>query len=315
MAYSQGGLIAAADYNGFVGTSPSSTANQINTVWAVGNGNAGYGQSALSQVSGGGLVTATQWATAINTLNSIYTHQGGSGTGIGAPTAGGLVAYLSTFSGDVTTAYSNRLNAASHGTTATGSVVAASAITAANNTVYGESTVLTRTITFASGDAARYFFNAGGYFNFVITAVSNNDGTSRSADAVSTILTYTGGVSGFGATSNSGRSGSGGTVNLNNTSYGYYNLTSSYVGTHQVTSTSATYTSDYAKIYFKSNGAQGSNADTGSVITIALNYYSSHSNYASGFNDTLNVTVSTRVDIIPPETSNLTNSWGTITIA
>ena len=56
MAYSSGGLIAAADYNGFVGTSPSSTANRINTVWAVGNGQYGYGQTAVGTVSAGGVV-------------------------------------------------------------------------------------------------------------------------------------------------------------------------------------------------------------------------------------------------------------------
>ena len=71
MAYSSGGLIAAADYNGFVGTSPSSTANTINTVWAVGNAQYGYGQTPIGTVSGAGLVTATQWASAVNTLNSI----------------------------------------------------------------------------------------------------------------------------------------------------------------------------------------------------------------------------------------------------
>ena len=79
MSYSQGGLIAATDYNGFVGSNPSAVANTINTVWAIGNGQYGYGQTALSQVAATGLVTATQWATAVNTVNilaqSAYTSQ------------------------------------------------------------------------------------------------------------------------------------------------------------------------------------------------------------------------------------------------
>ena len=83
MTISSGGLIQATDYNTFVGTSPSATTNTINTVWAVGSGSAGYGQTALSQVSSAGTVTATQWASLINTLNSILTHQSGSGSGIG----------------------------------------------------------------------------------------------------------------------------------------------------------------------------------------------------------------------------------------
>jgi len=121
-----------------------------------------------------------------------------------------------------------------------------------------------------------------------------------------------GGVSAFRSVSNGGRTGSGGTVNVNNTSFGYYNLTTSYQQTQKVTTSSGTYSSDYAAVYYKSNGAQGSNADTGSVINIALNYYSAHS---TGFNDTLNVTVSHRVDVVYPETTNLTNSWGTVTIS
>ena len=123
MAYSQGGLISAADYWNLVGVSPSSTANQLNTVWAVGNGNAGYGQTAIANTaSTGSTVTATQWASLINTLNSVLTHQSGAGSGLGAPTAGGTITYLSTLTTSVNTAYSNRLNYATQGSTTTGSV-------------------------------------------------------------------------------------------------------------------------------------------------------------------------------------------------
>ena len=44
MAYSQGGLIAATDYNNFVGT--ATTSGTINYVWSTGNGQFGYGQTA-----------------------------------------------------------------------------------------------------------------------------------------------------------------------------------------------------------------------------------------------------------------------------
>jgi len=311
MTYSSGSLILATDYNNFLGASPSSTPNTINTIWAVGSGSAGYGQTALSNVSVAGTVTATQWASLINTLNSIKSHQTGSGAGITAVTAGQIITANTFISANITTAYTNRLLFNSQGSTTTGSVFTAG-ITASNDATYGETTYAVRTVTFSSGDAARYFFNAGGQINLVITGVSNNDGTSRSADAVNTIGTYLGGVSAFRASTNGGRTGSGGTVNLNNTSFGYYNLTTSYQQTQKVTTTSGTYSSDYAAVYYKSNGAQGSNADVGSVITIALNYYSAHS---SGWNDTVNVTVSHRIDIVYPETTNLTSSWGTVTIA
>jgi hypothetical protein len=330
MSYSQGGLIAASDYNSFVGTSPSSTANQINTIWAVGNGQYGYGQSALSQVSATGLVTATQWATAVNTLNSIKTHQTGTGTGIAAPTAGNLIAYLSTFSSNINTAYSSALSFNSQGSTTTGSVFAPAETY--TNLQAAVTFTITRTATFASADQARYFFNAGGQLNFVITGVTNNDGTSRSGDMVTLTATNLSGYSAFRATSGGGRTGTGGTLNTNATNIGYYSLTTSPQTLTQITSTTSGYTSDYVILAVQSNGAQGSNADKGTVITFTLTMFSAARPTLPApppgpgpggiapttntvVNDTINVTVSHRVDVVYPETSNLSNSWGTVTIA
>jgi hypothetical protein len=310
MTYSQGGLIAATDYNSIVGTSPSSTANQINTVWAVGNGQYGYGQTALSQVSSTGLVTATQWASAINTLNSIRTHQSGSGTGISAPTSGSLVAYLSSFQTGVNSAYTNALAFNSQGSTTTGSVFSDAHPTAGNDATYS-GRPLGRNITFSSGNAARYFFNAGGQINLVITSV-NSGGSGRSNDMATLIGTNLGGVSAFRATTNGGRTGSGGTVTTNNTSFGYYNLTTSLQTTQYISSTSGTYTSDWVKVEWQSNGVQGSNADVGSVITVYLELYSAHS---TGFDDAFDITINHRIDVVYPESTNLSNSWGTVTIS
>jgi len=328
MAYSQGGLIAAADYNGFVGTSPSSTANTINTIWAAGNGQYGYGQTAVSQVSGTGLITATQWASAINTLNSIKTHQTGSGTGIGAPTSGSLVAYLSTFSGAISTAYSSALSFNSQGSTVTGAVF--SPAETYTNLQAAATFTITRTITFASGDQARYFFNSGGQINFVITGVTNNDGTSRSGDMVTLLATNLASVNKIVALAAGGRTGTGGTVVLNNPPY-YYSLTTSPQTAINITSTTSGYTSDYITLATQSNGAQGSNGDKGSVVTVVLTMYSAArptlpappanppgtgtTTTNTVVNDTINVTVSHRIDVVYPETTNLSNVWGAVTIS
>ena len=330
MSYSQGGLIQATDYNNFVGTSPSSTSNQINTIWAIGNGQYGYGQTALSTVSAGSsTVTAAQWASVINTLNTIKTHQSGSGTGISAPTAGSLVSYLSTFSSSLNTAYSNALTFNSQGTTTTGSVFSPGETSATTQSAV--SFTITRTATFASADQARYFFNAGGQLNFVITSVTNNDSTSRSGDMVTLLATELGGLSAFRATTNGGRTGTGGTVNTAATIIGYYGLTTSPQTLSQITSTTSGYTGDYVYIAAKSNGAQGSNADKGTVITFTLYMYSAARTALpsppawggvgtaptvnTSVNDSINVTVNHRIDVVYPETTNLTNSWGTVTIA
>ena len=321
MAYSQGGLIAATDYNGFVGANPATGSGTINAVWGIGNGQYGYGQTAITQAAAtAGLITATQWASLINAMNSISNHQSGTGTGFTVPTTGATVTYLSALSTDLGTYYTNALNATTNGTTTTGSTIAGTAITATNNTTYGPTTFATRTVTFASADQARYFFNAGGKLNFVITGVTNNDSTARSTDAVNTILTYFGGLSAFKATTNGGRTGTGGTVTTNNTAFGYYNLTTTPITLVKMTTTSATYTGDYVTLNASTNAVNsGGHGDAGNVISFALAYYSAHTSTTSGLygstGDTLNVTASMRIDVVYPETTNLTNSWGTVVIA
>lgn len=316
MAYSQGGLIAAADYNSFVGTSPSSTANQINTVWAVGNGNAGYGQSSIAQVSQSGTVTATQWATLINTLNSILTHQSGAGSGISATTAGTTINYLSTLQTNVNTAYTNRTNASTQGTTTTGTNFAAAFTDANGNGPFTHT--ITRTVTFASADQARYFFNCGGQLNFVVSSVTNGDGTARSGDIVTMVGTNFGGFSAFKQGSGGGRTGTGGTLNTNATNIGYYQLTNVAQTLVSVNSTTSGYTSDNCTLTANYSGVLGSNGDKSPQITFVLTFTSAARNnptLGTQFNDSLNVTVNHRIDVVYPETTNITNTWGTATVA
>lgn len=326
MAYSQGGVITYTDYNNLVGTSTTTTAGQLNAVWAVGTGNSGYGQTAISQSAAtGGLVTATQWSTLVNALNAVESHQTGStASNISVMTQGQTITYLSAVTTNI-----NAVTAAParytglQTTKVTGTPVAATAITAVNNATYGPTAFCTRTVTFASADAARYFFNAGGQIDFVVTGVTNNDSTARSTDAVNVILTYFGGMAGFKAMTNGQRTGTGGTLTGSYTS-GYYGLTSTDQAIATLTTTNATYTGDYVTLNVKSNGTQGSNGDKGTVITFSLVYYSAHTVPTSGATqgtpvggssgDTLNVTATTRIDITPPAATYLTNTWGSPTI-
>lgn len=331
MAYSSGGLIEAADYNGFVGTSPSSTANTINTVWAVGNGRYGMGQTAVSQVASTNTVTATQWSSLINSLNSMRTHQTGSGSGISAVTAGATINYLSTLSTAISGGYTSAGTAAfaSQGTTTTGTVYSPN-FTGANDVVAYTFTA-TRTATFASADQARYFFNCGGQLNFVISSSTNGNATNRSGDLVTLASTNFVSLPAFRALTNGGRSGTGGTVNTAATSIGYYGLTTTDQVLSKITSTTTAYTGDYIQLAARSNGAIGSNGDKGTIITFTLTLYSgAQTTYAAPpanppgtgtrtvnvtTEDAINVTINHRIDVVYPETTNLANSWGTVTIA
>jgi hypothetical protein len=334
MAYSQGGLIAATDYNGFVGPTTGNNSNTINAIWATGNGVYGLGQTAISQVSGGtDTVTATQWSNLIGKLNIIKTHQAGSGTGISSSiTQGQVITYLATLSSAISTVYSAQGTAtfAAQGTTTTGTVYNAQQ-TAANQTA-ATTFNITRTVTFASADQARYFFNNGGQLNFVIAGATNNNGTTRSGDLVSLSATNLGGYSAFRATSGGGKTGTGATVNTNSTTIGYYNLTTSDQTLVQITGTAAAYSGDYVQLKVKSNGTVGANGDKGTVITFTLTLFSAaQSSYATPggagpggsaptinttTEDAIDMTVNHRIDVVYPETaSGIANSWGTVTIA
>ena len=91
MTYSAGNLILATDYNGFVSTNASAN---VNDVWATGASDKGWGQSALGTVSAAGSITATQWASLVNTLSSMGSQTGTAITSRTAPTAGNLIQIL-----------------------------------------------------------------------------------------------------------------------------------------------------------------------------------------------------------------------------
>jgi hypothetical protein len=309
MSYAQGDLIEAADYNNLINGT-----NQLNTVWSTGSGDAGYGQTAISTVAAGSLVTATQWATLINTLNSTLTHQSGSGSGITAVTSGQRIDWLSTLQTNITTAYSNRVNANATGTAVTGSsLTTAWTISTTQGTDPGTAArAFGARATFASADAARYFFNAGGRLAFVCTAT----GTGNRSSAVVNLANYIGGVNTFRTTTNGGRTGTGGTLNTNDTTIGYYDLTTANATIVSVSSLTTNYTSDTATLLVRSNGPQGANGDAGSQVDFWLVLSSTSGGNAGGsFDDSLNVTPDRRIDVTYPSTGSLSNTWGAVTIS
>jgi hypothetical protein len=317
MSYAQGDKIDASDYNNLIGTSPSSTADRINTVWSVGSGSAGYGQTALSSVSQSAVITATQWASLINTLNSIRTHQSGSGSGISAVTAGAKIDYLSTLTTQIASGYTNRLSFAANSAVSVGS---------AQTTVWSNgstSSTLSRAFgvraAFASADQARYFFNAGGRLKLNCSGTQNASTSSRT-NGIINLLSYLGGVQTFGANTNGGRAGTGGTLGTNDTAKGYHTTTyNSNVTLVSVTSTTTNYTSDTASIAVNCNGTQGSNNDKGLNVDFWITLTTASGPNGPGgtysFDDAFGVNVIRSLDVSGPSTTNLTNTWGSVTIS
>jgi hypothetical protein len=298
MAYSQGGLIEATDYNNLINGS-----DQLNTVWGVGNGDAGYGQTAITTVAATNTVTAAQWATLINTLNSARNHQSGVGSGISAVTAGQTINHLSTLQTQVNTAYTNRGLFAAQGSTTTGSVDTTNPSAGATS---GFSYFRDTNVSFSSANAARYFFNAGGQINFVCSATSN-DGSSRST-TLRDMINQAGGLGAFRNTTNGGRSGTGGTIVTNNTSFGYRNLVFNSPTTLVDMDVAGTYSAHNVVIQVFANNSDTTNGSITSSIAFRL-FMSAAAD--DGFGGSINLNVSVRADIVFPSTTHLSNSWGT----
>ena len=313
MTYASAGTIQASDYNDFAGGTAANVSSQLNTVLSTGRGNAGYGQTSVSNVVAvTNDVTATQWATLVNGVDKVRKHQSGvSYSNLTTYSAGQTVNATNNISGALGTAYTSRLVYTAQGTTTTGATFSP-AFTLPNQ-LAGTTFQFSRTATFASADQARYFFNAGGQLNYVVISVTNNDGTTRSASLVTLAATNFASKR-IGAQDCVARTGTGGTLNIDGTTNtGYYTSTTSNVTKTQITSTTATYTTDVFYLYAKSNGVQGTNADAGSIVTLGVDLVSG--TQTGGFNDSINITVNHRVDVIYPSTAFLANTWGSVTIA
>lgn len=310
MSYAQGNLIEASDYNGLNGgSSGASVSGQLNSVWGIGTGDNGYGQTTAANVAIGNTVTATQWATLINNLNNARKHQSGAGyTNLTAPVVGNRVDFISTLSSRLNDAFTNRINFAASGSTVTGTFdVSSWGPFSATQQV---SVFRDINVTFASSDQARYFFNAGGSLTLVCGGF-DTAGTSRSAAIVS-CLTSIGGVNNINYTGNGGRTGTGNTLTYQNTSLGYYDLifdTPQYMV--QVNSSSAPYTSILATAELFAGDSDTTRGSKGRVVCIRVYAFAPADDVFGGG---VSFNLSVRCDINYPSTSFLTNSWGTPTI-
>jgi hypothetical protein len=309
MTYATGSRILASDYNTFCGASAANVSTQLNTVLGTGRGNAGYGQTIVSNVAVTNKVLASHWNSLITGINTVRKQQNGAGfSNLSSYTTGTRILANANVSGNISSAYSNRLSSQADGTTIAGSGFTPN-FTAPNDTNTA-TFAFSRIATFASGDAARYFFNAGGQIKVNITSVTNVNGTSRSTNQVTTwatnLLSKT-----MRARSSLARTGTGGTVTTDLTGSGFWNLTTSNVIFTKITTASATYSGDYAQIEIKTNGTAGSYAGNGSIVTILLTGFSA---LQSGFDDAVSVTVNYNIEITYPETTYLANSWSTVTV-
>jgi hypothetical protein len=326
MTYISGGLIQAVDYNGFVATS----ANNINAVWGTGSGDKGWGQTNIGQVATGGTVTATQWATLVANLAASGSQTNSTLTSRTQPVAGNIIAVLANVATDINTITNNRGNAAASGTEVGTFTGTTSKTTATGSGQAAWTITFTHTVTFASADALRYFFNAGGIVRLKFGKTSTgtdadpdwNDlaGQCGSINLTGRVNAAAQTIAGTSYTGTTRIGGSGGTQTTLTTTTGWYNLTTSPTTIFQLNNASAPYTPDFIRVT--------ATATSGTVLTLVTTWVDDGS---SGAGTTANITGGTATaspsttitgtapttlcTFIPPSTSFLTASWGTPTIA
>lgn len=305
MTWSSGGLVQATDFNTLVGGNPTTTANTLNATWATGGGQAGYGQTAVANVSAGGTISATPWNQLFYNTSQAASHQGTSISSISNVSASSTVTYYAAAQTNLNSIYASRGNAASQGSTTANTVTTASTWTA--------SATFTHTITFANNDAARYFFNAGGQIKMT---ASHSNTTAGVNNALATLCTATGtvvmsgqnsgsrtiaGTSYNGITKIGGSSTSGNGVATNN---GYFAMTTANAELFDQNTGTSPYTTLMDLRYIGN-----SNASPGGTLRIFTLIQE------TGANGTVGTGTAITCTVVPPSTTYIANSWGAITVS
>lgn len=300
MTYVSGGLIQAADYNGFVST--------INTLWGAGSGDSGYGQSTtLATVSAGATVTATQWSDLIARTNSLRNHQSNTGTGIAAPTGGvSTITYNSSLTTNINTANTNRLLSNGVDQDTTGGQVSVATRTATNATTFTNSLrTLEIQVTFLTANAMRYFFNAGGYIEW--TAANSALGTTALGTEFDTTSTELGTARVFAQLSRS----TGSRLSNLNSNLGFWDLGTTDTS-HSYTYNDLTtggYNNGYVQHTCRLNAAAGS-----STVFYCRTYWQATST-GTGLNDSVPGTTRLDVAVYRPRTTYINDTWGVPVLA
>lgn len=322
MAYSAGSIIEAADYNTFVGN----TTAGLNRVWATGSSDYGWGQTAISTVAAGSTVTATNWATLVNNLSSSGSQTNTTLTSRSAPTTGTLISILANVQTDINNVTTNRGNAALSGAQFTAWTGTSSKTTATGSGTTAWTITFTHTITWASADAARYFFNAGGRIKWETSKTSTGtDADDEWNDLANTLvgdIYITGGtttqtIAGASYTGTSKFGGTGSPTVLATTT-GWYDLTTVDTTIYQQFADTSPYTGSYILLAAKTAG-------TGTQLVLTTTWVdpggagTGSSDNISGGTATTGITFGTApatiVTYFPPSTTYLSASWGTPTVA
>lgn len=307
MSYAVSGLIQAADYNEFA---DSGTPN-VNSIWSVGSGNRGYGQTSLTTVNPGQLIRSQSWFDLVDAIQTSAQHQGTTINPFkdGNPSTGELILYESEMVYNISQIDVYRLNAVAQASTV--------ATVATSGSSWNNTLTYTFTVAFASHNNARYYFNAGGQIGFsffhptgtgsnaTMHTLCSSAGTVWHSSPTSGTATLSG-IPYNGVTKIGGSNPSGATISTNS---GFYALSGSLAQLFRQDS-SGGYYYYYGGSYLKISGSYNG---TG-TITYECKLYDIGGGGYYYYGGTVSSGTQTTLTLRPPSTVYLANAWGTPTV-
>jgi len=258
MAYTAGDQILDDEYIAFA--SSSSAPFGYNHFAGTGSGEYGLGQTALGLVNAGDTITAAQWNSLFTAMDNIANHTNDTLTSTGAFTAGDTIAVKAALEADLATLAAS-VAAGSPNATA---LSTSSALQTVTTDAEGWDSTATQevSITWASADAMRFYFNGGGKVRITV-------GTTQAAvDAKDTAFIDLGTAIGNLdiAAQATTRSGTGETLTTDGLANGFHDLSTGETTILKLTSDNTNYTSNSVEITAKLNAAVG----TATVMTIKM---------------------------------------------
>jgi len=277
MAYTAGDAILDDEYNTFVNNSSSPFG--YNHFAGTGSGEYGLGQSSISTVSAGDTINAAHWNTLFTGMDTIANHTNDTMTSRSAVSAGDTIAIKAAVATDLATLAAS----VAAGSTNATALAEDDQGTSTNGSTWTSNSTIERSVTFASANAMRHFFNAGG-------SIKCDPGTSGSTDggkdiAFASMVAALGTISIKSKTTTQAGGDGGDTRASFDSSNGFHDLGTSY--TSKIKYTSSDYSGNYSGSFIEISAKL--DAAVGSAVTMTIKLRSEDpvgdQNYTSGNTD------------------------------
>jgi len=328
MTYVTGGLVQANDYN--------TASTTLGNVWGIGSGAYGYGQDTtyIAPVVAGDLIRNAEWNNLDAILELATQHQNITTYNPASIDSG----FTSVIAGTTIKPYGHYVPYIQQATRNTGNTYAVTdsvASTTSYTGIWGHDAArtlsVTQTLTFASADAARYYFNAGGKIKLNFTHTGGN--TSR--DVLWRNLCNSAGTIEIGYRNTKRLGGDPLATNFtirNQGNGGYWTITPGTPIEHYRQYPAAGYseyyggggynynyhynynyidTLDYIQVLLTTSGSTGSHGGLGTNLIITTNFVNGTMITPAGNDHVSGTTVTSLVKSSPGRTYLPINTWGT----